>query len=115
MKNKHSFKQLKKFYETVKNSIPIDIEKSAEVMTNRQQLLDDTYKLKGKFDDIISKKNYLEKVKQDIKDKKNQISEKQKALKGLTKDWNNLNPDENNKRIKEAEALRGKEIKEMEN
>ena len=84
---RRSFKQLEEFYEkTVKESIPIDIKKTAEVMNNREQLIIETNNLKGTFIDIISKKKQLEADKQFISETKNKINENKKKDEQKLKD-----------------------------
>ena len=113
---RRSFKQLEEFYEkTVKESIPIDIKKTAEVMNNREQLIIETNNLKGTFIDIISKKKQLEADKQFISETKNKIDENKKKMEELLKDINDLSPDEQKKKIKEMEEQHDKEIKELSN
>ena len=58
---KHSFKYLQKFYEDiVKQSGPKDIKKSAEILKERNNLLDVAYQIENHWKKIISAQGKLE-------------------------------------------------------
>ena len=69
---KHSFKQLTNFYEeTVKNSEPKDIKKSAEILTERNRLLGEAKIIERDCNQIIEQQSKLSKEENVLKNKEN--------------------------------------------
>ena len=84
---KHSFKQLKNFYEeTVKNSEPKDIKKSAEILTERNRLLGEDEIIKRDCTLIIEKQSKLANEENIFETKKKSINIYKKKKKNFTKD-----------------------------
>ena len=80
----HSFRHLQKFYEdTVKQSEPKDIKKSAEILKERNKLLGEAKNIENQCKKIIYEQEQLENEEKNLKDKK-QYSE---MLKNQQKDF----------------------------
>ena len=126
----HSFKQLQKFYnDTVKQSVPKDIKKSAEILTERYKLLNVANKIENQCKKIIYAQDELEKEEKNLQNKKTEseslknqekrfynilknspkeklikmIENKEKSIKELGNSWRNETVDAENK---DLESLR---------
>ena len=109
---KHSFKQLENFYEeTVKNSEPKDIKKSAEILTERNRLIGEAEILKRDCTLIIEQQSKLS-------NEENALETKKKESKYLREKENEFFSDLKKKKnieetIKSKKEEHEKEIKKM--
>jgi hypothetical protein len=109
---KHSFKQLQKFYnDTVKQSVPKDIKKSAEILTERNKLLNDANKIENQCKKIINDQDELEKEEKNLQNKKTESESLNNQAKGF---FNILKNSPKEKQIKMIED-KEKSIKEKGN
>ena len=112
--NKHSFKQFLEFYnEKVRNSLPIDIKRSAELLDTKNQLIAKTKELESHFQDIIRKKKQLETIKKNIEEEEIFIKNSKNEMEDLTKDFNNLDLAGKKERIKKIRTQHEKDINEL--
>ena len=113
---KHSFKQLKNFYEeTVKNSEPKDIKKSAEILTERNRLIGEADILKRDCNLIIEQQSKLSNEESDLETTKKECEFSKKEREGLYKiiRENRGKKEEIDKGIKSSNEEHEKKIKEM--
>ena len=113
---KHSFKQLTNFYEeTVKNSEPKDIKKSAEILTERNRLLGEAEIIKKNCIQIIENQSKLsnEEVVLETKKKEHKIWKEKQVEFYKRLEETKGNKEEMNKLIKNKNEDHEKKIKEM--
>ena len=113
---KHSFKYLQKFYEdTVKKSEPKDIKKSAEILKERNKLLDDAKVIENQCEKIISEQEELEKEEKNIQAKKKESEELKNKEAEYYKKLKESPKEEQIKLIKEKEIQNKNEIARLRN
>ena len=109
---KHSFKHLQKFYnDTIKQSVPKDIKKSAEILTERNKLLNDANQIENQCKKIINDQEKLEKEETNLLNKKTESESYKNDEQKFYDVLNNSTKEDQIKIIKNRE----KSIKDNEN